>query len=175
MYKKRLAHFQFERSIKSSIKNKQEARFKRKCRRIFTMDNNKPARTLKQQLLTGKRHRFLFLQLQLIDKSIQHLRYTQQTKSIKKQDYNFKVPFFSLKLTIKAKVCSPTNPSKASTSHNHSLMDSGSTSNPTDKVISSDPLFLPISANPYAFKNIYPLPPNMDLADSYEVPDFIRP
>ncbi|PKC58942.1 hypothetical protein RhiirA1_540776 [Rhizophagus irregularis] len=91
MYRKRLTDFQLKQSNCLKVKEKQETRFLRACRRVFkTKEQNIPDPN-RHRLRTAQRYRFLFLKSQYINKPVKHLQYNHGLVS---EDYGFSTPHY---------------------------------------------------------------------------------
>ncbi|CAB5192882.1 unnamed protein product [Rhizophagus irregularis] len=91
MYRKRLTDFQLRQSNCLKVKEKQETRFLRACRRVFkTKEQNIPDLN-RHRLRTAQRYRFLFLKSQYINKPVKHLIYNHGLVS---EDYGFSTPHY---------------------------------------------------------------------------------
>ncbi|PKY59627.1 hypothetical protein RhiirA4_515954 [Rhizophagus irregularis] len=75
MYRKRLTDFQLKQSNYPKVKEKQETRFLRACRRVFkTKEQNIPDLN-RHRLRAARRYRFLYLKSQYVNKPVKHLIY----------------------------------------------------------------------------------------------------
>ncbi|PKY51912.1 hypothetical protein RhiirA4_469230, partial [Rhizophagus irregularis] len=91
MYRKRLTDFQFQQSKYLNVREKQETRFLRSCRRVFkTKEQNIPDLN-RHRLRAALRHRFLFLKSQYVNKPVKHLLYNHGLVS---DDYGFATPHY---------------------------------------------------------------------------------
>ncbi|CAB5128399.1 unnamed protein product [Rhizophagus irregularis] len=91
MYRKRLTGFQLKQSNYLKVKEKQEIRFLRACRRVFkTKDQNIPDPN-RHRLRTAQRYHFLFLKSQYINKPVKHLKYNHGLVS---ENYGFSTPHY---------------------------------------------------------------------------------
>lgn len=95
MYRKKYTNLRFNHSVHPRVKLKQEQRFYRTCKRMFRTNTSKPIVDFCDQVLAARRHKFLFLRSQHIDKPIFHLKYRQNghSKVLAAADYSFPIPF----------------------------------------------------------------------------------
>ncbi|PKY53978.1 hypothetical protein RhiirA4_426440 [Rhizophagus irregularis] len=101
---KRLENFKHNYSHNPRTRKRQETRFKRYCQRVFKTNKPNPITSLDDQLVAGKRYRFLFLQSQFINKPIKHLKYNKKSHLSNPQDYKFRVPFFSFSSSTRGRI-----------------------------------------------------------------------
>ncbi|CAG8689476.1 hypothetical protein GLOIN_2v1848916 [Rhizophagus irregularis DAOM 181602=DAOM 197198] len=167
MYKKRYNNFSHNYSTNNSTKKKQEARFKRKCTRVYNKNNKLRKLNDLQKLRLAFRRRFLTSPSQYIDKPVTHLRYSNKRRSIKKSDYNFNVPFFSFKKKVPPIWRTNHITYNFSSSYNHVPRSQKSTSFFIEAVTPSTTFCKDI---------VYPLPPDMDpVPDNIVVLNELRP
>lgn len=95
MYRKKYLGLKFTPSTNKKTRQREEARFKRYCNRIFKIRKLGAPSSLETQLIKAKRSRFLFLESQFIDKPISHLKYSRKSLLPDAQDYKFLTPIFS--------------------------------------------------------------------------------
>ncbi|PKB95147.1 hypothetical protein RhiirA5_507386 [Rhizophagus irregularis] len=94
MYKKKFINFKHIYSNNARTRRKQYQRFQRRCKRIFRLGNPNAPDTLEDKLIMAKKHRFLFLESQYIDKPIKHLKYSKKTSLPDAQDYQYLLSIF---------------------------------------------------------------------------------
>ncbi|PKK67476.1 hypothetical protein RhiirC2_783457, partial [Rhizophagus irregularis] len=96
MYRKRFDNFNTVHTDTSSSSIRQQKRFERACRSVFTDRSHdrisRPARNLEDQLGRAKKHRFLFLPSQTIFKPIQHIKYQNNAQRFDRNLYPFLIP-----------------------------------------------------------------------------------
>ncbi|CAB4439661.1 unnamed protein product [Rhizophagus irregularis] len=91
MYRKRLTNFQLKQSNYLKVKEKQETRFLRACRRVFKLKKQNIPDLNRHRLRSAHRHRFLFLKSQCLNKPVKHLQYNHGLVS---DEYGFPTPHY---------------------------------------------------------------------------------
>ncbi|PKY44820.1 hypothetical protein RhiirA4_514879 [Rhizophagus irregularis] len=91
MYRKRLTDFQLKQSKYVKVKEKQETRFLRACRRVFKTKEQHIPDLKRHRLRAAQRYRFLFLKSQYVNKPVKHLIYNHGLVS---EEYGFFTPHY---------------------------------------------------------------------------------
>ncbi|PKY46713.1 hypothetical protein RhiirA4_461655 [Rhizophagus irregularis] len=102
MYFKRLEDFEITLSKNPKTARKQETRFQRACRRVFSVKENafplgvtSNMLTFREKLKLAKKHRFLFRNHLPLNKPIKHLRYRKLPLFPIAEHYNYNTPAFT--------------------------------------------------------------------------------